>query len=292
VRVSLSLTNYSWLEPPGDALAGIAHAADASNIDTLWVADHLIQADPTAPPGDDEILEAFTTLGFIAAETTRIRLGAMVSGVIFRPPAVLIKAVTTLDVLSGGRTWFGIGAGHHDGEAKALGLPFPPVAQRLDQVEETLQLASRMWRGDRRPFAGKQFRLDDPQASPAPVRPGGPPILIGGAGERRTLRLVARYADACNVFDIPDGGRTVRHKLDVLAQHCTELGRPYAELEKTMSTRLEPQETADEFVRRGAAAGELGIDHLVVVMSGPWTLDAVHTLADAAVALGEIDAAV
>jgi F420-dependent oxidoreductase-like protein len=291
VRVSLSLTNYSWPEPPRDALAGIARAADASSIDTLWVADHLIQADPTVAAGDDEMLEAFTTLGFVAAETTRIRVGAMVSGVIFRPPAVLIKAVTTLDVLSGGRAWFGIGAGHHDGEAKAMGLSFPPVAERLDQVEETLQLAVRMWRDDRRPFAGEQFRLDDPHASPAPTRPGGPPILVGGAGERRTLRLVARYAHACNVFDIPDGGRTVRHKLEVLERHCAEIGRPCREIEKTMSTRLAPDETADEFVRRGEVAAGLGIEHLVVLMSVPWTLDAVHTLADAATSLTEIEAA-
>lgn len=288
MRVSMGVTNYSWPAPLGDQLARIAAAADDSTIDTLWVADHLIQADPTVPAQDDEMLEAFPTLGFIAGRTGRIRLGTMVAGVTFRPPAVLIKAVTTLDVLSGGRAWFGIGAGHHDGEARAMGLPFPAAGERLDQVEETVQLAARMWSGDRSPFAGRQFRLDDPQGAPLPVSPGGPPILIGGAGEKRTLRLVAQYAQACNLFDIPDGGATVRRKLQVLAEHCAELGRPYDEVEKTMSTRLNAGESADEFARRVAVAADLGIEHLAVVMSSPWTVEAVGTLAAAARSLADV----
>ena len=278
MRLSLSITDYSW---PGD-LAGhlgrIARAADDSGLDTLWVADHLLQADPTSTP-DSEMLEAYTTLGYLAAQTRRIRLGTMVAGATFRAPALLVKAVTTLDVLSGGRAWLGIGAGHHEGEARAMGLDLPATRERFERLEETLRLALQMWAGDDSPFEGEHHRLEHPVGNPLPVRRPHPPVLIGGTGERRTLRLVARYADACNVFDIPDGGRTVRHKLDVLARHCEEAGRPYEEIEKTLSTRLSPGESPDAFAARCEQIAALGIEHVVVITSGPWSKEAVATLA-------------
>ena len=228
-------------------------------MDTVWVADHLLQADPTAAPGDTEMLEAYTTLGFLAAQTERVRLGTMVTGVTFRPPALLVKAVTTLDVLSGGRAWLGLGAGYHGEEAAAMGLPLPPVAERFERLEETLRIAARMWAGDESPFEGRHYRLERPEGSPPPIQRPRPPILIGGTGERKTLRLVARYADACNLFDIPDGGRTVTHKLAVLAQHCDDVGRPYDEIEKTLSTRLEAGESSEAFVAR--CRGRSGARH-------------------------------
>jgi F420-dependent oxidoreductase-like protein len=290
MRVSIGMTNFSWRGQQAFAAeaARLVEAADRAGVDTVWVADHLLQADPTAAPGETEMYEAYTLLGYLAARSERVRLGTMVSAVTFRPPALLAKAVTTLDVLTGGRAWLGIGAGYHGDEAQALGLPLPPVAERFERLEETLRIATRMWAGDEAPFEGRHYRLGHPVDSPGPVQRPHPPILIGGAGERRTLRLVAQYADACNLFDIPDGGRTVRHKLEVLARHCTDVGRPYKAIEKTLSTRLEAGESSEEFVRRGAAAAALGIEHLVVITAGPWRAEALATLAAAIPALGEV----
>ena len=293
MRVSINVTNYSWPGGPqdlGPELVRLVRAADQTGLDTVWVADHLLQADPTAAPDDTEMLEAYTTLGFLAAHTQRVRLGTMVTGVTFRPPALLVKAVTSLDVLSGGRAWLGIGAGYQEDEAQAMGLPLPAVAERFQRLEETLQIAARMWAGDDAPFAGRHYRLQRPTGSPLPTQRPHPPVLIGGAGERKTLRLVAQYADACNLFDIPDGGRTVRRKLEVLARHCDEVGRPYGAIEKTLSTRLEAGESAESFIGRGAAAATLGIQHLVVITSGPRTDQAMATLAAAIPALREIGA--
>lgn len=291
MRLSVTVTNYSWPGGPAELAAQlrtVGQLADQAGIDTVWVVDHLVQADPTAPNTDVDMLEAYTTLGYLAAHTERVRIGTMVTGVTFRPPAVLVKAVTTLDVLSGGRAWLGVGAGHHDGEAVAMGLPFPAAGARLDQLEETLQIARQMWSGDETPFQGRHFTLQQPDGHPAPVQQPGPPILIGGHGERRTLRLVAQYADACNLFDIPDGGRTVRHKLEVLARHCAEVGRPVEQIEKTLSTRLDPVETVDELVRRGEMAAMLGIEHLIIGTSAPWTAETLGTVAAAVPALREV----
>jgi alkanesulfonate monooxygenase SsuD/methylene tetrahydromethanopterin reductase-like flavin-dependent oxidoreductase (luciferase family) len=198
----------------------------------------------------------------------------MVSPVVLRPPALLVKAVTTLDVLSGRRAWLGIGAGYHGEEAQALDLPLAPVAERFERLEETLQIAIRMWVGDVTPLKGKHYRLEHPVDSPGLAQRPHPPTLIGGAGERRTLRLVARYADARNLPDIPDGGRTVKRKLAVLAGHYADVGRPYEAIEKTLGTRLEAGESSDDFVRRAVAAAELGIEHLGVITAGAWRPEA------------------
>jgi F420-dependent oxidoreductase-like protein len=283
MRLSMNITNYSWpgaTEALGSDVARVVRAADAGGIDTVWVADHLLQADPTAIP-NSEMLEAYTALGFLAAQTERVRLGTMVSAVTFRAPSLLIKGVTTLDVLSGGRAWLGLGAGYHEDEARAMGLSLPPLAERFEVLEETLELALRMWEDDRSPFEGRHLRLERPVGNPRPLSRPHPPILIGGAGERKTLRLVARYGDACNLFDIPDGGRTIRHKLDVLSRHCEEVGRPFEAIEKTVSTRLNADETPTAFAERCAALAELGLDHAVVVTPGPWTEERVEVLAAA-----------
>ncbi|HEY3479291.1 MAG TPA: LLM class F420-dependent oxidoreductase [Streptomyces sp.] len=283
MKLSIGVTDFSWPDKLADRLGSVAVAAEDAGLDTLWVADHLLQADPNSVP-DSAMLEAYTTLGYLAARTSRIGLGTMVSAVTFRPPALLIKAVTTLNVLSGGRARFGIGTGHHDGEARAMGLPFPPVGERFARVEETIRLALRMWAGDDSAFEGEHYRLERPIGNPLPAR--RPRVLIGGAGERKTLRLVARYADACNVFDIPDGGKTVRHKLAVLARHCEEAGRPYGDIEKTISTRLAPGESADSFARRCEEFAGWGIDHAVVITAGPWPVSGIETLGRVA---GQLD---
>jgi alkanesulfonate monooxygenase SsuD/methylene tetrahydromethanopterin reductase-like flavin-dependent oxidoreductase (luciferase family) len=221
MRLSISITNYSWPSPPSalrSELARVVRAADEAGLDTVWVADHLIQADPTSTL-DAEMLEAYTTLGFVAAQTQRVRLGTMVSGVTFRPASLLIKAVTTLDVLSGGRLarrrrGLSGGRGPRDG-------PAAPAHRR------TVRATPRNAGARAADVVGRELAV---QGAPPPPRPAvsnppalhkpHPPILIGGMGERKTLRLVARYADACNLFDIPDGGRTIKHKLEILARHC------------------------------------------------------------------------
>jgi F420-dependent oxidoreductase-like protein len=283
MRVSLSVTDFSWPGGPerlAGALERVVRVADEGGLDTVWVNDHLIQSAPGSDP-ESEMLEAYTTLGFLAARTERVRLGTMVSAVTFRPPALLIKAVTTLDVLSGGRAWLGIGAGYQEDEARAMGLPLPPMAERFERLEDTLELALRMWAGDASRFEGRHDVLERPVASPPPLQRPHPQILIGGAGERRTLRLVARHGDACNLFDIPDGGTTLRRKLAVLARHCQEAGRALEDIDKTVSTRLDPGESADAFAGRCAELRGYGLEHVVVITAGPWTEEAVATLVDA-----------
>lgn len=275
MRISIGVTNYDGVD-----LREIVRAADEAGVDTVWVTDHLIQADPNASP-DGAMFEAYTTLGYLAAASDRVRLGAMVSAVTFREPALLVKAVTTLDVLSGGRAWLGIGAGYQQDEAAALGLPMPPTAERFERLDETLRIALAMWAGDQRPIQGTHYQLTHPICHPRPVTRPHPPIIIGGTGERHTLRLVAQYADACNLFDIPDGGRTVRHKLDVLAHHCERISRPYADIEKTISTRLDPAAGPSAFAVHCSKLAALGIDHASVITNGPWTPVKIAMLTDA-----------
>jgi F420-dependent oxidoreductase-like protein len=281
VRVSITVTNFSW--PGGPAripaeLVRLARQVDEGGLDTLWVSDHLLQGEPGTEP-TQEMLEAYSTLSFLAASTSRIRLGTLVTANTFRAPALLVKTVSTLDVLSRGRAWLGIGAGYHQGEADMMGLPLPPVPERFERLEDTLVLAGRMWDGDDSAFTGRHHRLTRPINSPQPIN--RPRILVGGTGEQRTLKLVARYADACNLFDIPDGGATIRRKLDVLAAHCAAVGRPFEQIEKAVSTRLGPTETPVGFARRCGTLAGYGIDHVITLTGGPWTADAVSRLVEA-----------
>jgi alkanesulfonate monooxygenase SsuD/methylene tetrahydromethanopterin reductase-like flavin-dependent oxidoreductase (luciferase family) len=193
---------------------------------------------------------------------------------------LLIKAVSTLDSLSGGRAWFGVGTGYDEREAAQMGLPLPAVAERYERLEDTLRLAHRMWADDDSPFAGTHVRAERPINRPVPAR--RPRILIGGSGEKRTLPLVARYADACNLPDIPDGGVTLRRKLDVLARECDAIGRPHDEIEKTVATLLPAGEPPDAFAERCAALGELGLDHATVITRRPWTDDDLTRLVEGA----------
>ncbi|MCA9877419.1 MAG: TIGR03560 family F420-dependent LLM class oxidoreductase [Thermomicrobiales bacterium] len=280
MKLSLTITSFPE-QPLAPFLSEVGRAADAAGLDSVWVADHLLQADPTRDL-HDPTLEAYTTLGYLAAQTSRVHLGTLVSAVTYRPAALLIKAVTTLDVLSNGRAWLGLGAGYHQGEADALGLPLPPTPERFATLEETLQLTAQMWRGDASPFHGAHIHAAQPIGAPFPLSQPRPRILIGGTGEQRTLPLVARYADACNLFDIPDGGVTVRRKLEVLHRACNEIDRPWATLEKSIVTRLRSDERADALAGRCQTFGELGLDHVVFLHPSTWTAADVALVGEAA----------
>jgi F420-dependent oxidoreductase-like protein len=265
MKLSMSVTNFSWRDGPlAGRLADIARIADEGGLYAVWVADHLLQADPYgARPGETEMLEAYTTLGYLAGHTSRIRLGAMVTAAVYRPPGLLVKAVTALDVLSGGRAFLGIGAAWNEQEATGLGLPFPPVAERFGRLEEVLQIARQMWSSEDGPFHGRYYQLEATVNSPQPVQQRVP-ILIGGGGERKTLRLVARYADACNIFAGPEAG----HKLQVLREHCDAEGRNYDEIAKTTMLGFDAAQPA-AMVEQLRGLHELGFTtaHLILKRS-------------------------
>jgi len=271
MKLSVSVTNYSWPNSIGDRLAALARALDGTAVDTLWVPDHLLQADP-ASRLDEPMLEAYTSLGFLAAVTSRIRLGTMVTAATFRAPALLIKAVTTLDALSAGRAWLGLGAGYNADEARAMCLFMPGTAERFARMAELLRLARQMWDGNETPFRGEHLDLSQPICSPRPAM--RPPVLIGGTGERRTLRLVAEYGDACNLFDVHDGGTAIRRQLAVLDRHCADVGRPPKEIERTVTTALQDGERADGLVERCHALANVGVHHVVVIARGRPLTDA------------------
>jgi F420-dependent oxidoreductase-like protein len=208
------------------------------------------------------MLEAYTTLGFAAGQTSRIELGTLVTGVTYRHPGVLVKTVTTLDVLSEGRAWLGIGAAWNEEEHRGLGVPYPPLRERFERLEETLEVAHHMWRGDESPYAGRHFTLERPLNVPPPVRRPHPPILVGGMGEEKTLRLVARHADACNFFDV--GPERLRAKCDVLRARCEEVGRDFVDIEKTVLTRVTLSRSGSGNAPSGEPTMSVGraIDHL------------------------------
>ena len=229
----------------GPLLSRSARRADEAGFDSLWTMDHFFQIPITGQPPEAPLLEAYAVLAFLAAKTQRIRLGTMVTCVAYRHPGVLIKAVTSIDVLSGGRVIFGVGAGApfnelppgrspRDFEAYGLGIPFPPLAERFERLEEVVQIALQMWRGDQAPWQGTHYQLLRPLNSPNTLQHPHPPILIAGSGERKTLRLVARYGDMCNLFDLPGTGFAddLKRKLDALRSHCQDAGRDYDAIEK------------------------------------------------------------
>jgi F420-dependent oxidoreductase-like protein len=244
VKIGLSIPDFTWPGGPaqlGSDLAAVARTADQAGFESIWVMDHFFQISMNGPP-EHEMLEGYSTLGFLAGHTSRVKLGTMVTGVIYRYPGILAKTVTTLDVLSGGRAWLGIGAAWNEYESRALGVPFPPIAERFEQLEETLQICLRMWAGDEKPYHGQHYQLQRPLNSPQALTRPRPPILIGGGGEKKTLRLVAKYADACNLFPGPQ----VTHKLEVLREHCLAEGRNYDEILKTAMYRFDVGERGEK----------------------------------------------
>lgn len=246
-------------------LARVGAAAENAGATWLSLMDHYFQIEPTGLPAESNMLEGYTTLGYLAAHTTTMDLGLLVTGVTYRHPGLLAKIVTTLDVLSGGRAVLGIGAAWFEREHHGLGVPFPPVAERFERLDETLRVCGQMWDPENNgPFDGKHYQLAETLCRPQPI--SRPKVLIGGGGERKTLRLVAQYGDACNLFATSPGD--VEHKLDVLRRHCDDVDRDYDDIRRTIvasNPRLGP-DTRDEFVRQMADYAELGV-HAVIVTS-------------------------
>ncbi|MFD5268254.1 LLM class F420-dependent oxidoreductase [Streptomyces sp. NPDC058335] len=248
----------------GAELAAAGAAAEAAGVSRLSVMDHYFQMEFNGG-AEEPMLEAYTTLAFLAAHTTTVRLGALVTGVTYRHPGLLAKIATTLDVVSGGRAWLGIGAAWYDREHEGLGVPFPPVAERFERLEETLRICRQMWDpADNGPFEGRHYRLAETLCVPAPVSTPHPEILIGGGGERKTLRLVARYGDACNLF--ASSPEEVRHKLDVLRGHCEAEDRDYGTILKTLTYSGEAAGDGDldAFLRDVSGYAELGVDTVIL----------------------------
>ena len=249
MKVGLHISDFTWdggAEELRFRLADIAQRAELAGVDRISVMDHVWQIGPIGPP-EHEMLEAYTALGWLAAKTERVKLLTMVTAVVYREPGLLAKAMTTLDVLSGGRSILGIGAAWNEDEARGLGLPFPPTAERFERLEEAILICKQMWSGSDAPFEGKHYHLARTLNSPQVLSRPHPPILIGGAGEKKTLRLVARYADACNiaVYDLAQAA----HKLEVLREHCVTEGRDYGEIEKTAQTRFDLGENGENVQR-------------------------------------------
>jgi F420-dependent oxidoreductase-like protein len=245
MRIGLQIPNFN-LGAPGDQLfesvAELAGAAEGSGYDSVWVMDHFYQLPPLGGPSEP-MLEAYTLLGGLAARTNRVRLGTLVTGVTYRNPALLAKMVTTLDVLSAGRANLGIGAAWYDVEHDGLGVAFPPVGERMDRLEEAVQICRAMFRDEAPTFEGRYYQVHEARNLPRPVQPGGPPILIGGGGEKRTLRLVARFADYCNITGDP---ATIGHKVGVLRQHCEAVGRDPASVTVSVLSTLVLTDSAEE----------------------------------------------
>ena len=267
MKLGVQLNSFDWAGGPeqfGATLAGISQAAEEAGLDLIGVADHLWQHPIMGGPEADEP-ECFSTLAFLAANTSTIRLTPMVSGVHFRLPGMLAKTVTTLDVLSTGRAWLGIGAGHYEEEAHGLGIPFPPLKERFEMLEETVQICLRMWsgeRGDEEPFEGKHYRLERLLNLPQSLSRPHPPIMIAGDGERKTLCLVARYADACSLRPGPE----IPRKLGVLRQHCDAEGRDYDSIEKTCAFAFDVGEDgskAGELIGQLRWLGDMGIQTVI-----------------------------
>lgn len=237
MKLGLHIADFTWDGGPSrlrDQLADVARRAEGAGYDRVSVMDHVWQIEHVGPP-EHEMLEAYTALGYLAAVTERVKLLTVVTAVVYREPGLLAKAVTTLDVLSGGRAMLGIGAAWNEQESRGLGLLFPSTSERFERLEEALQICVQMWSEDDAAYAGDHYRLERTLNSPQALSRPHPPILIGGSGERKTLRLVAQYADACNIFDTPELDR----KLEVLREHCERLGRDYDEIEKTVQTRFD-----------------------------------------------------
>jgi F420-dependent oxidoreductase-like protein len=271
LKFGLQVNSFTW--PGGNTaigptLASVTRTADDAGFDSIWVMDHFFQIRGLGPP-EAPMLEGLTALGFMAAHSQRARLGLMVGGIHYRQPGLWIKAHTTLDVVSGGRAWFGIGAAWNEEESTALGFPMPPLGQRFEWLEDTLRMAHAMWSGGSgsgERFEGKHVTATRLLNSPQVISRPRVPIMIGGGGERKTLRLVAQYADACNVFGGPE---RIAHKYAVLREHCERLGRPYEEIERSTLQGVDlDRESPAEIVERFGRLGEAGAQHILFDVRG------------------------
>jgi F420-dependent oxidoreductase-like protein len=279
MKLGLQIPDFTYPGGPatlGKDLAAIAKTADDAGFASIAVMDHFFQIRGVGP-SENEMLEAYTTLGYLAAHTTRADLFTLVTGTIYREPGLLAKIVTTLDVLSGGRAWLGIGAAWNDEESRGLGFSFPETRERLERLEETVQICLQMWTDDEKPYHGRHYQLERPLNSPQALTRPHPPILIGGGGEKRTLRLVARYAQACNLFPGPDLAR----KLDVLRAHCEAEGRDYDEIEKTVYYGYDVGDGGENVQRIVDDLGgfaEMGFSHAIGQVKGVHRLEPLETI--------------
>ena len=268
MKIGLQIPDFSTPRGPERLwaeLATVARTADDAGFEYIALMDHFFQI-PAVGPVENEMLEGYTTLGYLAACTRRAALLTVITGVHYREPGVLAKIVTTLDVLSNGRAWLGVGAGWNEEESRGLGVPFPPTAERFERLEETLQICLQMWHGDERPYRGKHYTLERPLNSPQSITRPHPPIMIGGGGEKKTLRLVAQYADACNLF----GGRDEARKLDILRQHCAAVGRDYDTIYKTVYYVFDPSRGTQRMIDELGALAALGFDAAIGAVAGVW----------------------
>ena len=265
MRIGLQIPSFSFQGSPASIrgkLSQIARTAEDAGFASVWVMDHFFQIPPVGP-AEQEMLEGYSALSYLAAVTERVKLGTLVTGVTYRHPGVLAKTVTTLDVLSGGRAYLGIGAAWFDREHHGLGVPFPALGERFERLEEALRIVKQFWSGNVAPFHGKHYELSETLCSPAPLTRPHPPIMIGGMGEKKTLRLVARYADACNLFAFV-GTAVLEQKLDVLKRHCEKERRSYGEIEKsTLGTANLAKQSAKDIVGQCRELARLGIAHAI-----------------------------
>jgi F420-dependent oxidoreductase-like protein len=268
MKVGLQIPSYTTPRGPealGRELVTVARTADAAGFDYIAVMDHFFQI-PVVGPAEMEMLEAYTTLGYLAACTSRAALLTVATGAFYREPGILAKIVTTLDVLSGGRAWLGIGAGWNEEESRGLGVPFHPVAERFERLEETLQICLQMWRGDEKPYQGTYYQLERPLNSPQSLSRPHPPVMVCGGGERKTLRMVAQYGDACNLF----AGRDEVRKLDLLRQHCEAVGRDYDSIYKTAYYFFDPSRGSQRIVDELGALAGLGFHAAIGAVPDVW----------------------
>jgi len=268
MELDIHVPRFTWPGGPGaigPTFAALARTAEAIGVRTLSVMDHWFQMEMLWP-ADEPMLEGYTTLSYAAAKTERLRFRMLVGGVTYRHPGLLAKTITTLDVLSGGRAELGLGAAWYEREHKGLGVPFPPLRERYERLEETLQICLQMWSDDDGPYEGVHYRLAETLCSPRPVSSPRPRILIGGGGERKTLRLVARYADACNIIG---DAATLAHKVEVLRRHCEEVGRDPSEIEVTALIGGADDATPDEILREAEAFAATGVGAVVIRATGP-----------------------
>lgn len=280
MQVGIHFANFTLpggAESLGPTLSATAKAAEQAGCSWFTMMDHWFQMEQFAT-SQDPMLEGYTSLGFVAGQTQRMRLSLLVTGVTYRHPGLLAKIVTTLDVLSGGRAMLGIGAAWYEREHKGLGVPFPPVSERFEWLEETLQICNQMWSDNDGPFQGKYYQLAETICSPRPIQQPRPRILIGGSGERKTLRLVAKYADACNLFATTPA--EVKQKLDVLARHCETEHRDPAEIQKTIIGGGDPAADPDGFISSMEEYAQLGIDPVEIAPRVADPVAFVHTLGE------------
>jgi F420-dependent oxidoreductase-like protein len=285
MKIGLQIIRFNWdgVAPQqiGAKVAEISRTADAVGFDSLWVMDHFFQMEMPARGLDAQqpMMDGYTLLSFMAGHTQRATLGTLVTGVHYRQPGHLIKIVTNLDVLSGGRAMLGIGAGWYERESRGLGFPFPPVAERFERLEETLRLAKQMWADDPSPFQGKHYQLAEPINHPQPLSKPRPRILIGGSGEKKTLRLVAQYADACNLFAYA-GPEGVQQKLDILKAHCDALGRDYDTIERTTldTATIGMGGTPTQMIERCQQMAAVGVQHVIFNMPMDYLIAPIETI--------------